>query len=432
MFPKEATSEERMLGFQATHLQAGAPAGGAPRAEKAQGATTAAVAPEDAAGQDFHAAFERLTAASEDVPAEQEAEVRHAEVKEVADGEDPETEQAEEAGMMILPPPPERHAAVAGAYMVGAEAGASDAVLPDDVADAAGTRDRDRGSPAVSDRATMAAPLPERAQVDGVNVAVPNAVVPAGVSSSITPPVAAEATNGTGITVRDEIMPAGSSATVGASDRSAASHTAADAGAPPGTPAGRAVNAAEAPAIARLPGTLEAAGQGGDDRDLQHMEKAPVGDHRASYTPSAEPRIAGSAFGTGPQIARHVAVQISQAAARGTGRPIELTLSPAELGRVRITLTPGEGGMVVNVGAERAETLDLMRRHIDLLGDEFRDLGYGQADFTFSQEDRAGRQTERARFQVAIPLEQEPQMAVIPAPARQEPRLVSERVDIRL
>ena len=64
---------------------------------------------------------------------------------------------------------------------------------------------------------------------------------------------------------------------------------------------------------------------------------------------------------------------------------MELVLSPAELGRVRISMQANDGGMVIQVIAERPETLDLMRRHISDLAQEFRNIGYGSAEFSFGQ-----------------------------------------------
>ncbi|ALG88988.1 MULTISPECIES: flagellar hook-length control protein FliK [Actibacterium] len=65
--------------------------------------------------------------------------------------------------------------------------------------------------------------------------------------------------------------------------------------------------------------------------------------------------------------------------------PVELTLRPEELGRLRITLTPQESGMIVSIQAERGETGDLLRRHIDLLDQELSDLGYTDIRFDFGQ-----------------------------------------------
>lgn len=97
-----------------------------------------------------------------------------------------------------------------------------------------------------------------------------------------------------------------------------------------------------------------------------------------------------------PDLPRHVAAQLAEAVQRGAGpgpeRAVELMLNPAELGRVRISMAPGDGMIVVTVLAECGETLDLMRRHADILAQEFHDLGYGTAEFTFGQGDDGASQ----------------------------------------
>lgn len=62
---------------------------------------------------------------------------------------------------------------------------------------------------------------------------------------------------------------------------------------------------------------------------------------------------------------------------------VELTLAPEELGRIRMTMAGDGGHMTVIVHADRAETLDLLRRNIDMLAQDFRDLGYAQTSFSF-------------------------------------------------
>lgn len=89
--------------------------------------------------------------------------------------------------------------------------------------------------------------------------------------------------------------------------------------------------------------------------------------------------------GPRPGLIRHVAYQLADAVARGTDRPVDLTLNPQELGRVRLSLTMADGAIAMTIIAERPETLDLMRRHIDQLAQEFRDLGYGNIQFSFGQ-----------------------------------------------
>lgn len=103
-----------------------------------------------------------------------------------------------------------------------------------------------------------------------------------------------------------------------------------------------------------------------------------VVDTRAANAPGTPP-------GQAAQTARQVAIQISEAVLRGADRPIDLTLNPAELGRVRISLSAVDGSMMVSVLAERPETLELMRRNIDMLAQEFRDIGYEGTGFSFAQ-----------------------------------------------
>lgn len=84
-------------------------------------------------------------------------------------------------------------------------------------------------------------------------------------------------------------------------------------------------------------------------------------------------------------LARSVAQQLVAASISEPNKPMELALSPEELGRVKLTFSSGDGGMVVSILAERPETLDLMRRNITSLAQEFLGMGYDQISFNFNQ-----------------------------------------------
>ncbi|MEO0702069.1 MAG: flagellar hook-length control protein FliK [Pseudomonadota bacterium] len=90
-----------------------------------------------------------------------------------------------------------------------------------------------------------------------------------------------------------------------------------------------------------------------------------------------------SAIPAGAETARHVAIQVAEALRQGSGT-FEITLSPEELGRVRLSVGVVDGAMLVNLSAERPETLDLMRRHIDMLQAEARAEGFATLSFSFS------------------------------------------------
>jgi len=91
---------------------------------------------------------------------------------------------------------------------------------------------------------------------------------------------------------------------------------------------------------------------------------------------------AQSAIDHAPRIIQ----MIAESARALQDKPVELTLSPEELGKVRLTLQAGDGSMIVAISAERAETLELLRRNIDQLAAQFREIGFQDLSFQFSGE----------------------------------------------
>ncbi|MFZ3585197.1 flagellar hook-length control protein FliK [Loktanella sp. DJP18] len=95
-----------------------------------------------------------------------------------------------------------------------------------------------------------------------------------------------------------------------------------------------------------------------------------------------------------PLLAQHVAQQLSVALRQTSDRATELTLDPVELGRVRMTVTAQDQTIVLSVTTDRPETADLMRRHVDVLQQEFRALGFTSVTMQFGTaqgESQAGR-----------------------------------------
>ena len=136
--------------------------------------------------------------------------------------------------------------------------------------------------------------------------------------------------------------------------------------------------AAPLPSPAKISGQIAKAESGQDIRLYpteptlaQTWEGTPVQAQQASAS-------ARSVFV--PQIA----AQLGEALRQMPNRPVDIALSPEELGRVRLSVTTSEAGVVVNVLAERQETLDLLRRNIDQLGEEFRDMGFDDIAFSFA------------------------------------------------
>ncbi len=150
---------------------------------------------------------------------------------------------------------------------------------------------------------------------------------------------------------------------------------------------------------------------------------------------SAPVRPAASLTSLTPDLPRHVAEQLANGFRGAVDKSAEIMLNPAELGRVRISLHTSETGVIVTVLAERPETLDLLRRHSDSLAQEFHEIGYGAAEFSFGQGGDAqtdqggddGREMYRPDVTVS---ESDAPMGATPSPP--STRIALDRVDIRL
>lgn len=110
---------------------------------------------------------------------------------------------------------------------------------------------------------------------------------------------------------------------------------------------------------------------------------------RAEVAPMPADRIvmanAPAALATqGAEQARHIAQQLAAAMPSTASGTTEITLRPEELGQVRMRLTLNEGAMTMVIHADRQETSDLMRRHIDQLAQTYRQMGFDNLSFSFS------------------------------------------------
>jgi flagellar hook-length control protein FliK len=118
------------------------------------------------------------------------------------------------------------------------------------------------------------------------------------------------------------------------------------------------------------------------------------GDMALSDSRAGEGRGAADPVATRAEsLPRATAAQIADVARRLADGPVEVSLSPEELGRVRMSLHGSDGQMTVQIMAERPETLDLLRRHIDLLAAELRQQGFADLTFSFSGGDAGGSGT---------------------------------------
>lgn len=117
----------------------------------------------------------------------------------------------------------------------------------------------------------------------------------------------------------------------------------------------------------------------------EHALETPAKAGSESISSSKAP--SGSALPSEQRAGVSVVNQVIQSISRTQGDgTVEIRLQPEELGRVRLTMSTGEAGVQVQIIAERAETLDAMKRNIDLMANDLRDRGFGETTFSFGSE----------------------------------------------
>lgn len=94
--------------------------------------------------------------------------------------------------------------------------------------------------------------------------------------------------------------------------------------------------------------------------------------------------------------AQSVVAQIATAAETSKTGRAEVKLDPEELGKVTLNLITSDRAITVLIATERAETLDLMRRNIETLGQEFRQMGYQDVSFAFREQGGQSREWDGA------------------------------------
>jgi len=104
-------------------------------------------------------------------------------------------------------------------------------------------------------------------------------------------------------------------------------------------------------------------------------------------SPTGAPQVAM------PEQARQIAQQMAMATPTTAPGTTEITLNPEELGRVKMSLSLTDGAMVLTITAERPDTIDIMRRHIDLLAQTYRQLGFANMTFNFAGSSEQGQST---------------------------------------
>jgi len=116
----------------------------------------------------------------------------------------------------------------------------------------------------------------------------------------------------------------------------------------------------------------------------------------------AELKLHGASVSGGPtntrsEVARPIIAQLTDAVRGASSGAIEVKLAPEELGRVKLSLSPTEAGLTVTILAERPETMDLIRRNVDIFAQDLRQQGHQNLTFQFGQNGGQGGQDSNTR-----------------------------------
>ncbi len=98
-------------------------------------------------------------------------------------------------------------------------------------------------------------------------------------------------------------------------------------------------------------------------------------------------------------VASQITAQLPQMLTKAEKQTVELRLDPPELGRVTIHLTTNDQQVTATVIAERVDTVDLMRRHAELLTATLARAGFSQANLSFEQGQNQNGRDESEPFQ---------------------------------
>lgn len=124
------------------------------------------------------------------------------------------------------------------------------------------------------------------------------------------------------------------------------------------------------------PGAAPVAEPGAVDRGLTEP--------RGGTLPSTTTAVHADAGRPGPGSPQHAALQVADAVRQaGPTGALEIALDPEELGRVRLVFSAAEAGLAVTLQAERGETLEMLRRHVDLLLSDLRARGFDDVQVDF-------------------------------------------------
>lgn len=115
-----------------------------------------------------------------------------------------------------------------------------------------------------------------------------------------------------------------------------------------------------------------------------------IGQEKLAQPTLHVPISVGARPASASNVATGIAEQMAISISKNPQGSVEIALNPEELGKVHMTMKTVDGAMMVVIAAERPETQDLMRRHLDSLSQEFRMIGFSDVGFAFTDNNHGG------------------------------------------
>ncbi len=159
----------------------------------------------------------------------------------------------------------------------------------------------------------------------------------------------------------------------------------------------------EAPVAPPVPGPVEATRSGSTATTLGAGPGIPesisplavaLADSAGADRSADTPRVAPDPGTARSDAARAPMQQIAEVVRRMPEGSFEVKLSPEELGRVRLTVTPSETGLAITIQAERSDTLELLRRYADTLIYDLAAEGFADTHLDFGRDTPQDRDTD--------------------------------------
>lgn len=136
----------------------------------------------------------------------------------------------------------------------------------------------------------------------------------------------------------------------------------------------------------------------------------------------------------GPLVARNISSQIVAQLTPIEPGVTEITLSPEELGKLQLSISTRDGVVAIVMMAERPETNDLLRRHLDAIAQDFRAAGIDQLDLSMGDpsRDRSAQAQQDEAVQIAVDAPSDTATAGTHATATRAHTLLNDRLDLRM